>query len=152
MIQHVEVGLESELTTPQSCEERKTIEQWYRRADMQRIAEWFQTHNTDVFNDPEPFAPSFNVAPQTFQPVVRLDPGSGERELTFMRWGLVPFWSKDGTAAFNTINAKAETVATSSALDGKAQRLSRRIREYAMKPQSRTSCSRDDYRIRDTAC
>lgn len=32
-----------------------------------------------------------------------------------MRWGLVPFWSKDGTAAFNTVNAKAETVATSPA-------------------------------------
>jgi putative SOS response-associated peptidase YedK len=86
-----------------------------RRADKQRIAEWFQTHNTDVFNDPEPLAPSYNIAPQTFQPVVRFDPASGERELTFMRWGLVPFWSKDGTAAFNTINAKAETVATSPA-------------------------------------
>ena len=86
-----------------------------RRADKQRIAEWFQTHNTDVFNDPEPLAPSYNIAPQTFQPVVRFDPASGERELTFMRWGLVPFWSKDGTAAFNTINAKAETVSTSPA-------------------------------------
>ena len=86
-----------------------------RRADKQRIAEWFQTHNTDVFNDPEPLAPSYNIAPQSFQPVVRFDPASGERELTFMRWGLVPFWSKAGTAAFNTINAKAETVATSPA-------------------------------------
>jgi len=85
-----------------------------RRADKQRIAEWFQTHNTDVFNDPEPLAPSYNIAPQSFQPVVRLDPETGERELKFMRWGLVPFWSKDGTAAFNTINAKAETITTSS--------------------------------------
>jgi putative SOS response-associated peptidase YedK len=32
-----------------------------------------------------------------------------------MRWGLVPFWSKDATAAFNTINAKAETLAKSPA-------------------------------------
>jgi putative SOS response-associated peptidase YedK len=86
-----------------------------RRADKQRIAEWFQTHNTDVFNDPEPLPPSYNIAPQTFQPVVRFDPVSGERELTFMRWGLVPFWSRDETAAFNTINAKAETVSTSPA-------------------------------------
>ncbi len=30
-----------------------------------------------------------------------------------MRWGLVPFWSKDGKASFSTINAKSETVATS---------------------------------------
>jgi putative SOS response-associated peptidase YedK len=44
---------------------------------------------------------------------VRLSPDTGERELTVMRWGLVPFWSKDGKSTFNTINAKAETVATS---------------------------------------
>ncbi len=85
-----------------------------RRADKQRIAEWMQTHNTSVFDDSY-FEPSYNVAPQSFQPVVRLDPETGERELTVMRWGLVPFWSKDGKAAFNTINAKAETVATSPA-------------------------------------
>ena len=30
-----------------------------------------------------------------------------------MRWGLVPFWSKDGKAAFSTINARAETITTS---------------------------------------
>ena len=85
-----------------------------RRADKQRIAEWFQTHNTDVFNDPEPLAPSYNIAPQTFEPVVRLDPETGERELTVMRWGLIPFWAKDSKMAFNTINAKAETITTSS--------------------------------------
>ena len=82
-----------------------------RMADKQRIAEWMRVHNANVFDDTY-LAPSYNIAPQTFQPVVRLDPESGERELTFMRWGLMPFWSKDGTAAFNTINAKAETVAT----------------------------------------
>lgn len=83
-----------------------------RRADKQRITEWMQTHNTSVFDDSY-LEPSYNICPQSFQPVVRLDPETGERELTLMRWGLVPFWSKDGTAAFNTINAKAETVATS---------------------------------------
>ena len=85
-----------------------------RRADKQRIAEWMQAHDTSIFDDSY-LEPSYNIAPQSFQPVVRLDPETGERELTLMRWGLVPFWSKDGTAAFNTINAKAETVATSSA-------------------------------------
>jgi putative SOS response-associated peptidase YedK len=84
-----------------------------RRADKQRIAEWFQTHNTDVFNESY-FAPSYNVAPQSMQPVVRLDAESGKRELTVMRWGLVPFWSKDGKASYSTINARAETVPTSA--------------------------------------
>jgi putative SOS response-associated peptidase YedK len=83
-----------------------------RRADKQRIAEWMQAHDNGVFDDSY-YAPSFNVAPQSVQPVVRLDSDTGDRELTVMRWGLVPFWSKDGKAAFNTINARAESVATS---------------------------------------
>jgi putative SOS response-associated peptidase YedK len=83
-----------------------------RRADKQRIAEWMQAHDTGVFDDSY-FAPSYNVAPQSLQPVVRLSPETGERELTVMRWGLVPFWAKDAKMAFNTINAKAETIATS---------------------------------------
>jgi putative SOS response-associated peptidase YedK len=82
-----------------------------RRADKQRIAEWMQTHDTTVF-DESYFAPSYNVAPQSLQPVVRLNVDH-ERELTIMKWGLIPFWSKDGKASYSTINAKAETVATS---------------------------------------
>jgi putative SOS response-associated peptidase YedK len=80
--------------------------------DKQRIAEWMEAHDSGVFDDSF-FAPSYNVAPQTFQPVVRLDSETGERELTVMRWGLVPHWAKDAKTAFNTINAKAETVTTS---------------------------------------
>ncbi len=72
-----------------------------------------QTHNTSVFDDSY-FAPSYNVAPQSWQPVVRLSEDTGDRELTVMRWGLVPFWSRDGKSAFNTINAKAETITTSA--------------------------------------
>jgi len=41
-----------------------------RRADKQRIAEWMQAHDTNVFDDSY-FAPSFNVAPRSMQPVVR---------------------------------------------------------------------------------
>ena len=76
-----------------------------------------QTHNTKVFEelDETNLAPSFNVAPQSLQPVVRLNGETGEPELTIMRWGLVPFWSNDGKASFSTINAKSETVGTSSA-------------------------------------
>src|SRR5580692_12570390 len=83
-----------------------------RRADKQKIAEWMQAHDTGVFDDAY-YGPSYNVAPQALQPIVRLDVETGQRELTIMRWGLVPFWSKDGKAGFSTINAKAETVTTS---------------------------------------
>ncbi len=85
-----------------------------RRADKQRITEWAQPHNTNVFNDDDTLlAPSYNIAPQTFQPVVKLDRETGQRELTAMRWGLVPYWSKDSKVGFSTINAKAETITTS---------------------------------------
>lgn len=82
-----------------------------RRADKQRIAEWMQAHNTNVFDETY-LAPSYNIAPTDFQPVVRLD-REGQRELTVMRWGLVPYWAKDSKVGFSTINAKAETIATS---------------------------------------
>ena len=68
-----------------------------RRADKQRIAEWFRTHNTDVFNDEyyeinsTRLASSYNIAPESIQPVVRLDRDTGERVLALMKWGLVPY-------------------------------------------------------------
>ena len=54
----------------------------------------------------------WNVAPQTFQPVVRLNRDTREREIVMMRWGLIPYWAKDPQIGLSTINAKAETVAT----------------------------------------
>jgi len=85
-----------------------------RRADKQRIAEWMQAHDTHVF-DESYYAPTFNVAPQSLQPIVRLDSETGRRELAILRWGLIPFWSKDAKIAYSTINAKAETITTSPA-------------------------------------
>lgn len=84
-----------------------------RRADKQRIAEWMQARNTNVF-DESYFGPTYNAAPQSLQPVVRLEKETGERELTMMRWGLVPFWAKDAKIGYSTINAKAETITTSA--------------------------------------
>jgi putative SOS response-associated peptidase YedK len=72
-----------------------------------------QAHDTGVLDDSY-FAPSFNVASQSMQPVVRLDGDAGQRELTIMRWGLVPFWWKGGKARYSTINARVETITTSA--------------------------------------
>ncbi len=79
---------------------------YVRRSDKQRIAEHFKLGDiaTEVF-------PSYNVAPTTFQPVVRLDYESGYRLLVAMRWGLIPQWAKDiKQIGISTINAKAETI------------------------------------------
>ena len=61
------------------------------------------------------FAPSYNVAPQSFQPVVRLDRDSGEREISLLRWGLVPSWAKEAKIGYSTINARAEEAASKPA-------------------------------------
>src|ERR1700760_947510 len=84
---------------------------YVRRSDKQRIAEHFHVHGPSL---PE-FGPSWNVAPQTFQPIVRLNRDTGEREVVLMRWGLIPFWSNDEKIGLRTINAKAETITTTPA-------------------------------------
>ena len=82
-----------------------------RRSDKQRIADHFHVHGPSL---PD-FGPSWNVAPQTFQPIVKLNRDTGERELVLMRWGLIPYWAKDPGIGLRTINAKAETITTTPA-------------------------------------
>jgi putative SOS response-associated peptidase YedK len=57
-----------------------------RKSTQEVLADWFGVELEDM----PWFAPSFNVAPQSVQPVVRLSYDSGNREFALMRWGLVP--------------------------------------------------------------
>jgi len=52
----------------------------------------------------------FNIAPTQEAPVVRVG-ASGAREVAMLRWGLVPFWSKDLAIGNRMINARSETAA-----------------------------------------
>lgn len=92
---------------------------YVRSSDKQRISEAFHLGKlpADLV-----LAPSYNVAPQSVQPVVRWNAETGERELTQMRWGLIPSWAKDAKIGFSTINAKAETITTSAAFRGAIKR------------------------------
>jgi len=87
---------------------------YYRRSDKQRIAEAFRLGKLpDDFVLPDW---DYNVAPTTFQPVIREQRETGERELVMMRWGMVPHFAKS-LADFKglaTINAKAEAVTTNA--------------------------------------
>jgi hypothetical protein len=58
-----------------------------RQEDKQFLDESFQASDSHHL-DASFFAPSWNVAPQSFQPVVRLGSETGERELAVMRWAL----------------------------------------------------------------
>jgi putative SOS response-associated peptidase YedK len=55
-------------------------------------------------------APRYNIAPTQPVAAIRLDE-SGERELTYFQWGLIPSWAKDLTIGSRMINARAETAA-----------------------------------------
>jgi putative SOS response-associated peptidase YedK len=58
-------------------------------------------------------APTWNVAPT--DPVLTVVERDGRRRMGEMRWGLVPFWAKDASIGSRMINARAETVTTTSA-------------------------------------
>lgn len=82
---------------------------YLRRSDKQRIAEAF---HLGPLPDGLVLPPDYNVAPTTFQPVIRLNRDTGKREVVLMRWGLIPYFAKsaDEFKGFSTINAKAESV------------------------------------------
>ena len=56
--------------------------------------------------------PTWNMAPTRDAPVVRLSRG-GERHLDTLRWGLVPYFTKDLKKARKPINGRSETIAKS---------------------------------------
>jgi len=54
--------------------------------------------------------PRYNIAPTQHIAAIRNDEEDG-RELTMLRWGLIPFWAKDKSIGNRMINARAETIA-----------------------------------------
>ncbi len=78
-----------------------------RQSSLQSLAGWFDVELGGI----PFFASSYNIAPQSVQPVVRLNPGSGSREFALQRWGLVPLWARDAKLGYTTFNARAEEAA-----------------------------------------
>jgi putative SOS response-associated peptidase YedK len=74
------------------------------RTNARDLVEVFQLLRT-----PE-IAPRYNIAPTQSVAVIRQV--ERQRELSMMRWGLVPSWPKDPKAGPPLINARADTVAT----------------------------------------
>jgi putative SOS response-associated peptidase YedK len=59
--------------------------------------------------------PRYNIAPTQQVLIVRKEHGEKVRQLTTMRWGLIPSWAKDGSIGTRTLNARSETVTTTPA-------------------------------------
>jgi putative SOS response-associated peptidase YedK len=53
--------------------------------------------------------PRYNIAPGQRVPVVRCSE-TGERELVFLRWGLIPAWADNPSIGDHLANARSETV------------------------------------------
>ena len=57
-------------------------------------------------------APTWNMAPTMHAPIVRLD-RDGQRHLDVLKWGLVPYFTKDLKKARKPINARSENAIAS---------------------------------------
>ena len=55
------------------------------------------------------FGARYNVAPTQHVPIIRFN-REGVLETVDVRWGLLPYWSKEPKLKYSTINARAETV------------------------------------------
>ena len=54
--------------------------------------------------------PRYNIAPSQDVAAVRMIPGKSGRQLSMLRWGLIPHWAKDVKIGYRMINARAETL------------------------------------------
>lgn len=61
--------------------------------------------NVEVFDDL--YKPSFNCAPSQKLPVIT---NIDSTNLSFFKWGLIPFWAKDPKVGFRNINTRSETI------------------------------------------
>jgi putative SOS response-associated peptidase YedK len=73
-----------------------------QRSPARKVAKQFKVEEVP------PLAERYNVAPA--QAVLTVREASGGREVTFLKWGLVPRWAKDPAIGNKLINARSETV------------------------------------------
>ena len=74
------------------------------------VEEYFET-----VSDESEWSPHYNIAPTQPVPVIRQNPKEPRRELSLMRWGLIPSWAKDASGAAMMINDRSETAVTKPA-------------------------------------
>ncbi|MGA8437734.1 MAG: SOS response-associated peptidase [Candidatus Sulfotelmatobacter sp.] len=75
----------------------------------QLVEEYFDSGGEDDWT------PRYNVAPTQPVPIIRQNPKEPRRELSLVRWGLIPWWAKDPSGAAKMINARSETAASNPA-------------------------------------
>lgn len=63
----------------------------------------------------EEWSPRYNIAPTQSVPVVRQHPKESRRDLSLIRWGLIPSWAADPSIGWQMINVRSETAASKRA-------------------------------------
>jgi putative SOS response-associated peptidase YedK len=76
----------------------------------QLIEEYFEAAESE-----HEWTPRYNIAPTQSVPVIRQNPKEPVRDLSLLRWGLIPWWAKDAVGAAQMINARSETADTKPA-------------------------------------
>jgi putative SOS response-associated peptidase YedK len=80
----------------------------YRLSRRKQIIE----EHFDSVSGEEEWSPCYNIAPTQSVPIIRQHPKEPRRELSLVRWGLIPWWAKNASGAARMINARSETAAT----------------------------------------
>ncbi len=80
----------------------------YRLSRRKQIVD---AHFSSASGD-EDWNPRYNIAPTQLVPVIRQNPKQPIRELSLLRWGLIPSWMKDSSGASMMINTTSETAGT----------------------------------------
>jgi len=83
----------------------------YRLSRRKQVVEKY----FDTVAGEEDWSPRYNIAPTQPIPVIRQNPKQPVRELSLIRWGLIPSWARDSSAAAKMINARSETASTKPA-------------------------------------
>src|SRR5579862_6708236 len=83
----------------------------YRLSRRKQIIE----EHFDTADWQDDWSPRYNIAPTQPVPVIRQHPKEPVRQISLMKWGLIPTWARDTSIASSTINAKSETASTKPA-------------------------------------
>lgn len=83
----------------------------YRLSRRKQIVEDY----FDSVSDERDWGPRYNIAPTQPVAVIRQSAEKPVRELSLIRWGLIPSWAKDSSSAASMINARSETASTKPA-------------------------------------
>jgi putative SOS response-associated peptidase YedK len=78
-------------------------------------AEQIIEEHFDSISGEEDWIPRYNIAPTQPVPIICQHPKEPRREMSLVRWGLIPSWAKDASGSAQMINARSETAAAKPA-------------------------------------